>query len=169
MTDERPYHTGEWIVPRSGSLAGVHLEILSCKPVLRNPGTKKARRDVMMELRQKDLRTWVVVDDGEFDIVAKEAVVSNGQRKRQQEAGYARRGPREVPSSAAETSDAGYRIPRAFESTRHLKRNQEIVRRVNGCRDNQRTKVIEALAEAHGISQSTVRHVARYFKTPERA
>lgn len=76
-------------------------------------------------------------------------------------------GPRQPPRSRRETSDAGYKIPRSFNSTRHLERNLEIVKAVANCRDKERPKVVERLAKKFTISPNTVRYIARYFKTPE--
>jgi hypothetical protein len=73
---ESQFHVGEWVVPRDGPLVGVPVEILSMKPNVRNAGTKKARTDTMLELRQLDGKTWVFTDDGEFDIVSREEVAS---------------------------------------------------------------------------------------------
>lgn len=85
----------------------------------------------------------------------------------QRDAGFARRGPRVPPKTADETSDAGYKVPKAVGSTRHLERNLAIVKAVNEAPDSKRIAVIERMAERYGISTITVRHVARYFKTPE--
>jgi hypothetical protein len=60
-------------------------------------------------------------------------------------------------------------VPKAVASTRHLQRNLAIVKAVNAAPDSKRVAVIERLAEKYGISTITVRHVARYFKTPEGA
>lgn len=46
------------------------------KAAIRNPGTRKQRRDVMLELRQTDGKTWVFTDDGEYDAVNRETVAS---------------------------------------------------------------------------------------------
>lgn len=86
-------------------------------------------------------------------------------KRRRQEAGFARKGPRVKPANSSERSDAGYKVPKQHAFTLHLERNKAIVAEVGDAPKGTRQAVIRKLARQHGLAPKTVDHIARYFKT----
>lgn len=78
-------------------------------------------------------------------------------RRRQIEAGKARKGPRVEPRAGERISLAGYKVPEKYVGTRNAKRDRAIWEAVEAGKDKAK------LAKKYGLSVRTVEYIARYY------